>query len=104
MARPGERPASGDKGGKAATNRLMALSGAIVVAVYGAGYLRTEGPAHQAASAAAVFSQTAKASSMIKAPWGRSVDKQRAMGDGSVGVLNVAHGAAPSLRTKSSST
>lgn len=55
MAQPSAQPAR-PKGKKTATNRLLALSGAAVLAVYGAGYVRTEAPAHQAAAAAAVFS------------------------------------------------
>ena len=44
----GRRPGDGRDGSK----RLLALSGAVVVAAYAVGYVRTEGPARQALAAA----------------------------------------------------
>ena len=54
-AGPGaRRPGDGREGPK----RLLALSGAVVMAVYAVGYVRTEGPARQAQAAAAALAQT----------------------------------------------
>jgi len=52
---------------KLAANRLMALGGAVVVAVYAAGYARTEPQARLAEQAAAAFTQHASVTSPAQA-------------------------------------
>ena len=76
---------------KAGANRLMALSGAVIVAVYATGYIRTEGPARQAAAAAAAFAQAARAASVstLSTPTQGNASSSATGGSGSVSPASV---------------